>query len=147
MDLMTILLLVIFAFFIFTMFRRNRKTQAQQAEMRTKFVPGVEVMTNFGLFGRILSVDEAENKVVLELSPGATATVHRQAVSKVVEPPVPAEGDVTGAEPGGMGAEGSAPEPRYGQRPEVQRPEGQRPEAQLHETPEQTLRRLDGEGK
>ncbi|WP_138444329.1 preprotein translocase subunit YajC [Sinomonas susongensis] len=144
---MTILLLVIFAFFIFTMFRRNKKAQTQQAEMRTKFVPGVEVMTNFGLFGRILSVDEAENKVVLELSPGATATVHRQAVSKVVEPPVPAEGDVTAPEHGVLGAEGSAAEPRFGQRPEAQQPEGQRPEAQLHETPEQTLRRLEGEGK
>ncbi|WP_052207046.1 preprotein translocase subunit YajC [Sinomonas humi] len=146
---MTILLLVIFAFFIFTMFRRNKKAQAQQAEMRTKFVPGVEVMTNFGLFGRILSVDDAENKVVLELSPGATATVHRQAVSKVVEPAVPAEGE---AMPTETGAEGSTLEPRFGERPETQRPEVQRPEigrpeAQLHETPEQTLRRLEGEGK
>ena len=86
MDLMTILLLVIFAFFIFTMFRRNKKAQAQQAQMQSKFVPGVEVMTNFGLFGRIVSFDDVENKVVLELSPGTTATVHRQAVSKIVEP-------------------------------------------------------------
>lgn len=147
MDLMTILLLVIFAFFIFTMFRRNKKAQAQQAEMRTKFVPGVEVMTNFGLFGRILSVDEAENKVVLELSPGTTATVHRQAVSKIVEPPVPAEENVTDAGLGASGAEGSAMDPRFDPRPEIQRPEAQRPEAQLHETPEQTLRRLEGEGK
>ncbi|MCH6470253.1 preprotein translocase subunit YajC [Sinomonas terrae] len=145
---MTILLLVIFAFFIFTMFRRNKKAQAQQAEMRTKFVPGVEVMTNFGLFGRILSVDDAENKVVLELSPGATATVHRQAVSKVVEPHVPAEGEATQTE---IGAEAPGSEPsleeRPAPRPEIQRPEVQRPEAQLHETPEQTLRRLEGEGK
>ncbi|WP_334170343.1 preprotein translocase subunit YajC [Sinomonas sp.] len=144
---MTILLLVIFAFFIFTMFRRNKKAQAQQAEMRTKFVPGVEVMTNFGLFGRILSVDEAENKVVLELSPGTTATVHRQAVSKIVEPPVPAEENATDAGLGASGAEGSAMDPRFDPRPEIQRPEAQRPEAQLHETPEQTLRRLEGEGK
>jgi preprotein translocase subunit YajC len=95
MDLMTILLLVIFAFFIFTMFRRNKKAQAQQAQMQSKFVPGVEVMTSFGLFGRIVSFDEAENKVVLELSPGTTATVHRQAVSKIVEPTeTPVDGDV-----------------------------------------------------
>jgi len=67
------------------MFRRNKKTQQQQAEMQSKFAPGVDVMTSFGLFGRIVSIDEAENKVVIELSPGNLATVHRQAVTKVVE--------------------------------------------------------------
>ncbi|BCW45784.1 hypothetical protein StoSoilB5_29680 [Arthrobacter sp. StoSoilB5] len=67
------------------MFRRNKKTQQQQAEMQSKFAPGVDVMTSFGLFGRIVSIDEAENKVVIELSPGNQATVHRQAVTKVVE--------------------------------------------------------------
>jgi preprotein translocase subunit YajC len=54
--------------------------------MQSKFAPGVDVMTSFGLFGRIVSIDEAENKVVIELSPGNEATVHRQAVTKVVEP-------------------------------------------------------------
>ena len=48
-------------------------------------------MTSFGLFGRIVDIDEAENKVMLELSPGNTATVHRQAVTKIVEPVVAAE--------------------------------------------------------
>ena len=43
-------------------------------------------MTSFGLFGRIVSIDDDENKVVLELSPGNLATVHRQAVTKIVEP-------------------------------------------------------------
>ena len=46
-------------------------------------------MTSFGLFGRIVSIDDAENKVVLELSPGHLATVHRQAVTKIVEPAAP----------------------------------------------------------
>ena len=32
-------------------------------------------------------IDEAENKVVLELSPGNEATVHRQAVTKVIDQP------------------------------------------------------------
>ncbi|WP_347107603.1 preprotein translocase subunit YajC [Paenarthrobacter sp. S56] len=84
---MTILLFVMLGLFVFMMFRRNKKTQQQQAEMQSKFAPGVEVMTSFGLFGRIVSIDDAENKVVLELSPGNVATVHRQAVTKVVDKP------------------------------------------------------------
>jgi preprotein translocase subunit YajC len=82
---MTILLFVMLGLFVFMMFRRNKKTQQQQAAMQSKFAPGVDVMTSFGLFGRIVSIDEAENKVVIELSPGNEATVHRQAVTKVVE--------------------------------------------------------------
>ncbi|MFF1829461.1 preprotein translocase subunit YajC [Paenarthrobacter sp. NPDC058040] len=84
---MTILLFVMLGLFVFMMFRRNKKTQQQQAEMQSKFAPGVDVMTSFGLFGRIVSIDEAENKVVIELSPGNEATVHRQAVTKVVDKP------------------------------------------------------------
>ncbi len=90
-DIMTILLFVMLGLFIFMMFRRNKKTQQQQAQLQSKFAPGVEVMTSFGLFGRIVAIDEDENKVVLELSPGNTATVHRQAVTKIVEPAVAAE--------------------------------------------------------
>ncbi|WP_284977975.1 preprotein translocase subunit YajC [Arthrobacter sp. fls2-241-R2A-200] len=82
---MTILLFVMLGLFVFMMFRRNKKTQQQQAAMQSKFAPGVDIMTSFGLFGRIVSIDEAENKVVIELSPGIEATVHRQAVTKVVE--------------------------------------------------------------
>ena len=88
---MTILLFVMLGVFVFMMFRRNKKTQQQQAQLQSKFGPGVEVMTSFGLFGRIVDIDEAENKVTLELSPGNTATVHRQAVTKIVEPVVAAE--------------------------------------------------------
>src|SRR6478735_2603520 len=91
LDPMSILLFVMLGVFIFMMFRRNKKTQQQQAELQSKFAPGVEVMTSFGLFGRIVDIDEAENKLTLELSPGNLATVHRQAVTKIVEPVVAAE--------------------------------------------------------
>jgi preprotein translocase subunit YajC len=147
MDLMTILLLAVFAFFIFTMFRRNKKTQQQQAEMQSKFHPGVEVMTSFGLYGRIVAVNDAENKVVLELSPGNEATVHRQAVTKVVEPTVPAAGESAApiADAGeGTNEAGAAPSSgiTLGKNEEA----APRPEDRLDETPEETLRRLNDEG-
>ncbi|MHA7180299.1 preprotein translocase subunit YajC [Arthrobacter sp. MDB2-24] len=84
-DIFSLLLPLALAFLIFTMFRRQRKAQKQVKEMRTSMEPGTEVMTQFGLFGTIVSIDQENNKAVLELSPGNFATVHTQALSKVVE--------------------------------------------------------------
>ena len=81
------------------MFRRNKKTQQTQAKLQSQFAPGVDVMTSFGLYGRIISMDDAENKVVLELSPGNLATVHRQ--GSTVEMGVHQHGvAIIGAQPG-----------------------------------------------
>ncbi|MHC6230797.1 preprotein translocase subunit YajC [Arthrobacter sp. MMS24-T111] len=128
---MSILLFVMLGVFIFMMFRRNKKTQQQQAELQSKFAPGVEVMTSFGLFGRIVDIDEAENKVTLELSPGNLATVHRQAVTKVVEP---------AAEP--AVASPAVPDDASS----LTTPETGSPVTGA-ETPEETLKRLNDEGK
>ncbi|KRE78397.1 preprotein translocase subunit YajC [Arthrobacter sp. Soil763] len=139
---MTILLFVMLGVFVFMMFRRNKKTQQQQAELQSKFGPGVEVMTSFGLFGRIVEIDEAENKVLLELSPGNTATVHRQAVTKIVEPaaaatePTVVPDDASSLTLGKTdatvdGVEGAAPAA----------------ETPRNETPDETLRRLNDEGR
>lgn len=84
---MTLLLPVALGLFLFMMFRKQKKVQSQLQEQRSHMVPGTEVMTQFGLFGTILSVDQEENKAVLELSPGNTATVHLQALTKIVSSP------------------------------------------------------------
>lgn len=96
-DVFSLLLPLALAFLIFTMFRKQRKMKQQVAEQRTQMVPGTEVMTNFGLFGTIVSLDEDNNKALLEISPGVTATVHTQALSKVVSPePVAEEQPIAG---------------------------------------------------
>jgi preprotein translocase subunit YajC len=136
-DIMTILLFVMLGVFIFMMFRRNKKTQQQQAQLQSQFAPGIEVMTSFGLFGRIVSIDEAENKVVLELSPGHLATVHRQAVTKIVEPAA----DAT-AVPDDASAL-TAPE-RLATDDELHT---EKRDDTVNETPDETLRRLNDEGK
>lgn len=124
---MTILLFAMLGVFIFMMFRRNKKTQQQQAKLQSQFAPGVDVMTSFGLYGRIVSMDDAENKVVLELSPGNFATVHRQAVTKIVEPTEEAAVDVPDDASSLTAADADEPAPA--------------------ETPEETLKRLNDEGK
>lgn len=132
---MSILLFVMLGVFIFMMFRRNKKTQQQQAELQSKFGPGVEVMTSFGLFGRIVDIDDAENKVTLELSPGNLATVHRQAVTKIVEPATE-----TAAEP--AAASTVVPDDASS----LTTPETGSTAAGV-ETPEETMKRLNDEGK
>ena len=140
-DIMTILLFVMLGVFIFMMFRRNKKTQQQQATLQSQFAPGVEVMTSFGLYGRIVSIDEDENKVVIELSPGNLATVHRQAVTKIVEPVVAAE------EPTVVPDDASSLTGHDADRADaVNRPEAVRADA-ANETPEESLKRLNDEGK
>ncbi|WP_417220429.1 preprotein translocase subunit YajC [Arthrobacter sp.] len=115
---MTLILILAFAFLIFMMFRGRKKAQKQQQQLRSQLEPGSEVMTNFGLFGTVLSINPDDNKVTLELSPGNTATVHSQAIAKVV--PVASAESVD---------EAPASEP------------------DAAETPEETLRRLDNDGK
>jgi preprotein translocase subunit YajC len=87
-DPLTIVMVVILAALIFFMFRNSRKRQREQAETRSKMVPGAEVMTNFGLYGTLLSVDEDDNTALVETSPGHVIKVHRQVLARVVEPTV-----------------------------------------------------------
>lgn len=84
MDPLTIGMLVILAVLIFFMFRNSRKRKAQQEELRAKIVPGAEIMTNFGLFGTLKSVDTLTNVAEVETSPGNIVRVHSQTIAKIV---------------------------------------------------------------
>ena len=85
-DPFTIIMLAVLAVLIFFMFRNSRKRQADARNLQSKVQQGAKVMTNFGVFGTILSIDEDENQVLLETSPGTVLTVHRQTIARVVEP-------------------------------------------------------------
>jgi len=91
MDPLTIGMLVILAVLIFFMFRNSRKRKQQQEELTSKIVPGAEVMTNFGLFGTLKSIDETSSTAELEIAKGTVVKVHRQTLAKVVEPSVEGE--------------------------------------------------------
>ncbi|GAA1842331.1 preprotein translocase subunit YajC [Agromyces salentinus] len=86
LDPFTIIMLAVLAVLIFFMFRNSRKRQAEAQKLQSSVVPGAKVMTNSGVFGIILSIDEDENQVLLETTPGTVLTVHRQTVARVVEP-------------------------------------------------------------
>ena len=83
MDPLSIGMLAILAVLIFFMFRNGQKRKKDMAEKQSKVVPGAEVMTNFGVFGTILSVND--DKVQVETSPGNVLTVHRQTIVRFLD--------------------------------------------------------------
>jgi preprotein translocase subunit YajC len=88
MDPLTIIMLVVLAALVFFMFRNSRKRQRDAASLREKIVPGADIMTNFGLYGKLLSIDEDENIALVETTPGTILKLHRQTIARVVEQPV-----------------------------------------------------------
>lgn len=136
----SLLLPVLLALFIFMMFRKQKKTQKTVQEQRTQMVPGTEVMTQFGLFGTILSINSDENKAVLELSPGNTATVHLQALTKVVTAnPAQEKAAAVPDDASSITTDGTADTGDAARRDESA--------AHADETPEETLDRLNRENK
>jgi preprotein translocase subunit YajC len=95
MSSTTIIFLVVALLLIGFMIYNSRRNRSRQSELRAKIVPGVEVMTNFGLFGKLLSVDETTNVAEVETTPGTIIRVHRQTLTKVVTPEelTPTSGD------------------------------------------------------
>ncbi|WP_439565999.1 preprotein translocase subunit YajC [Microcella sp.] len=85
MDPLTIVMLGVLALLIFFMFRNSRKRKQELETLQEKMVPGAEVMTNFGLFGTLVSIDDDANVAVIETSPGSTVRVHRQTLARVIE--------------------------------------------------------------
>ncbi|HEX4058285.1 MAG TPA: preprotein translocase subunit YajC [Galbitalea sp.] len=81
-----IIFLVIIVLIVGFMIYSGRRNRARQTQLQDKMVPGVDVMTNFGLFGKLLSIDPATNVAEVETTPGTIIRVHRQTLSKVVTP-------------------------------------------------------------
>ncbi len=120
MDPLTIGMLVILAVLIFFMFRNSRKRKRDAEELKDKFVPGAEVMTQHGIYGTLLSIDDEKNEAIIETTPGTKLRVHRQTISRVIDP-VEAEEDVI-EEPAAPSLNEDhaieASEPQYGERVE-----------------------------
>ena len=101
MDMTTVFMLAVLAVLVLFMMRNGRKRKRDAEELQAKVVAGAHVMTNFGVYGDIVSIDEAENKIALQTSPGNTLTIHRQAVARVIEEdatPAPSAGEAIGAD-------------------------------------------------
>jgi preprotein translocase subunit YajC len=118
-----ILLGVIVVVIIIFMIRNGRKRAKDAATLSDTLKPGAEIMTSSGIFGTIVSIDEAENKIVLKTGPTSEITIHRQAVGRVVTPPAttdiddnaPVDSVTHGITLNGESL-GDTTEPKYGER-------------------------------
>lgn len=116
MDPLTIGMLVILALLVFFMFRSSKKRQKQAHELQSKVVPGAEVMTNFGLYGTVVSIDAENNKVELDAGHGQVLTLHRQVVTRVIDPVEVAEVEEVTETPAAPAATTPTSEPEFGER-------------------------------
>jgi preprotein translocase subunit YajC len=104
-DFSFLILIVVLLGLMFFMTSRQRKQQREAQAFRTELAPGQEVMTGSGMFGTIVEVDEANDIITIESTPGARTRWLRAAIAKRVDAPTEAA-----TEP----ATGTATEPATG---------------------------------
>jgi preprotein translocase subunit YajC len=75
-----ILIAVVFWFLIV---RPQRRRQHELASTQSALGPGAEVMLGSGIYGTVVAIED--DTIRLELAPGTTVKVARQAVIKVVD--------------------------------------------------------------
>jgi preprotein translocase subunit YajC len=82
------LVLIVLAFW-FLVIRPARKRQQDMTRTQNSVETGSQVMLGSGIFGTVVAV--ADDSVQLEIAPGTTVKVARQAVVRVIEEPVATE--------------------------------------------------------
>ena len=83
-DPISLLMIGALALLVMFMVRNSRKQKATQMELQEKLVPGAEVMTSFGLYANVVSIDDDTNVAVIDAGSGTLLRVHRQTLTKVV---------------------------------------------------------------
>jgi preprotein translocase subunit YajC len=87
--------LILVAFY-FLIIRPQRTRARQAAQLQARLVPGVEIMTTAGMFGRVVEVND--DGLVLEVSPGVQVRFAKAAVGRIVDAEDAGENDDTGAD-------------------------------------------------
>ena len=82
---------VILVAFYFLIIRPQRNRARQAAQLQARLVPGVEIMTTAGMFGRVTEV--LDDGVVLEISPGVLVRFAKAAVGRIVDAPAAEDAD------------------------------------------------------
>ncbi|RQP09939.1 MAG: preprotein translocase subunit YajC [Microbacteriaceae bacterium] len=126
MDYTLILLAGLLVVMIFFTWRSSKKRKAEAEALQTKLVPGAEIMTQHGIFGTLVSIDDDTNEAIIESTPGTKLRVHRQTIVRVVDDEAPVsedevEGDDVSAEEIASDVEAEAvdaTEPEFGERVE-----------------------------
>ena len=116
-------LFALLAIVIIFMFRNSRKRRADAEKLQTQMVPGAEIMTQTGIFGKLISIDDETNQAIIETTPGTRLRVHRQVLARVIEPD---EASVSTESPAGrarLNEDNAIPsDPQYGERVDETKP-------------------------
>jgi preprotein translocase subunit YajC len=125
-TLLNVGLFALLAVVIIFMFRNSRKRRRDMEELQEKMIPGAEVMTQTGIFGTLISIDEENNQAIIETTPGTKLRLHRQVLARVVEPEVDEPADDV-AEPDARRVKlnedtAIANDPQYGERVDETKP-------------------------
>ena len=129
-DPTLLLMLAVMAVLVFFMIRNNRKRKKDAEERKTKLVPGVSVMTSFGVYGKVVSIDITDNTAELEIAPKTVIKVHVQTLATIVEPKVET---IVEAPAKPAAASTSADKPAYGikaadaKQPAAKKPAAKKP--------------------
>lgn len=81
--------LLIIVVFWFLVIRPARNQQKKLAQTQASIAVGSEVMLGSGFYGRVVEI--GDETLQLEIAPGTTVRVARQAVVRVLTPESPAE--------------------------------------------------------
>lgn len=84
MDPLTLAMFGVLAILVFFTWRSSRKRKQAAEQQKEQLQPGVEIMTNFGLYGTLVSIDTVTNIAEVEVSPGNVLKLHPGAIAKVI---------------------------------------------------------------
>ena len=90
-----LLFIVIIAAMFWFMSRAQRRQRQRVADVQKRLLPGQEVMTGSGIYGRV--VDAVDDRVRVEIAPDVVITVAKQAIVRTVDEPT--SGQVIDAPP------------------------------------------------
>ena len=65
--------------------RRAKKAQQELKDRQAQMRPGSKVMTNFGLYGSIVEINNEDQTAQLEIAPGTVVKVHLLSVTTLEE--------------------------------------------------------------
>ena len=94
-DFLTIAMFGVLAVLVFFTWRSSKKRKDDAEKQKEALKPGVDIMTNFGLYGTVVSIDSIANIAEIEVSPGTVVRLHPGAIAKVIT-----EVDAVDGEPG-----------------------------------------------
>jgi len=77
---MIIMMVALFAIVYFFMIRPQNKKQKEIQKFRNALQPGQDVVTIGGIRGKIRSIDETENVIVLEVASGVNLKFEKSAI-------------------------------------------------------------------